>query len=357
MSPAQPMNLVVYLARAGVGSRRWCDELIREGVVTVNDEVVTFPRQKVTPEDVVAVRGEPVSARELRYFLINKPRGVASTRSDPHADRVIVDMVPNGRALFPVGRLDVDTTGLIILTNDGVLANRLMHPRYGVPKTSRTSRVCAARSAGARSGTLRQGVDLEDGPTSPADVKLKKQSAKTALVEITIHEGRKRQVRRMFLSVGLPVEEPSRRRYGPLTDKGLEPGGFRELSGDEVEALRRAGEEVAGEVAKEVEGSPLMLAAEVDAVAAPLSPEAVLLADAATAAEQGEPQPFDAGPAPSDEGVESAARSGGSGLDAPRPSGSRTRHGPTTTPDMYTLAVVVHVRRAASAPRSLGVTP
>jgi 23S rRNA pseudouridine2605 synthase len=293
VSPAQPMNLVVYLARAGVGSRRSCDDLIREGVVTVNDEVVTFPRQKVTPEDVVAVRGEPVSARELRYFLVNKPRGVASTRSDPHADRVIVDMVPGGRALFPVGRLDVDTTGLIILTNDGVLANRLMHPRYGVPKTY-VARVRGKVSRRAL-GTLRQGVDLEDGPTSPADVKLKKQSAKTALVEITIHEGRKRQVRRMFTSVGLPVEELSRRRYGPLTDKGLEPGGYRELTGDEVESLRRAGEEVAGEVAKEVEGSPLMLAAEVDAEAAPLTAEAALLADATAVAEQGEPQPFDAG--------------------------------------------------------------
>ncbi len=260
MSPAQPMNLVVLLARAGVGSRRSCDELIREGVVTVNGEVVTFPREKVSPDDVVTVRGEPVEARELRYTLLNKPRGVASTRSDPHADRVIVDIVPNGRSLFPVGRLDVDTTGLIILTNDGVLANRLMHPRYGVPKTY----VVRVRGKVTRRalGTLRQGVDLEDGATAPAEVKLKKQSAKTALVEITIHEGRKRQVRRMFQAVGLPVEDLSRRRYGPLTDKGLEPGGFRELSGEEVEALRRAGEEVAGEVAKEIEGAPLLLAAE-----------------------------------------------------------------------------------------------
>ncbi|MBE0528713.1 MAG: rRNA pseudouridine synthase, partial [Thermoleophilia bacterium] len=193
-------------------------------------------------------------------FLVNKPRGVASTRRDPHADRVIVDLVPGGRALFPVGRLDVDTSGLIILTNDGVLANRLMHPRYGVPKTY-VARVRGKVSRRALS-TLRQGVDLEDGPTSPADVKLKKQSAKTALVEITIHEGRKHQVRRMFLSVGHPVEELSRRRYGPLTDKGLEPGGFRELSGEEVEGLRRSGEEVAGEVAKEEEGLPLLLAAE-----------------------------------------------------------------------------------------------
>jgi 23S rRNA pseudouridine2605 synthase len=260
VSPAQPMNLVVLLARAGVGSRRSCDELIREGVVTVNGEVVTFPREKVSPQDVVAVRGEPVEVKELRYLLLNKPRGVASTRSDPHADRVIVDIVPNGRSLFPVGRLDVDTTGLIILTNDGILANRLMHPRYGVPKTYivRVRGKVTRRALAA----LRQGVDLEDGLTAPADVKLKKQSAKTALVEITIHEGRKRQVRRMFVAVGLPVEELSRRRYGPLTDKGLEPGGFRELSGEEVEALRRAGEEVAGEVAQEVEGAPLMLAAE-----------------------------------------------------------------------------------------------
>ncbi len=263
MSPTQPMNLVVYLARSGVGSRRSCDELIREGVVTVNDEVITFPRQKVGPDDVVAVRGEPVAARELRYFLVNKPRGVASTRSDPHADRVIVDLVPGGRSLFPVGRLDVDTTGLIILTNDGVLANRLMHPRYGVPKTY-VARVRGKVSRKAL-GTLRQGVDLEDGPTAPAEVQLKKQSAKTALVELTIHEGRKRQVRRMFLAVGLPVEELSRRRYGPLTDKGLEPGGFRELGGEEVEALRRAGEEVAGAVGQEVEGPPVFLAAEAQA--------------------------------------------------------------------------------------------
>ncbi len=262
----QPANLVVFLARAGVGSRRACDELIRQGAVTINGEVVTFPREKVGPEDVVAVDGDPVTVRELRYLLVNKPRGVASTRRDPHAERVIVDLVPNGRILFPVGRLDVDTTGLIILTNDGVLANRLMHPRYGVPKTyvARVRGKVSRRALGA----LRQGVDLEDGPTSPAEVNLRKQSAKTALVDITIHEGRKRQVRRMFEAVGLPVEELHRRRYGPLNDKGLEPGGFRELSADEVEALRRAGEEVATSVGGETQGDPLLLAAEVAAPAA-----------------------------------------------------------------------------------------
>ena len=269
------------------------------------------------------MRGEPVAARELRYFLVNKPRGVASTRSDPHADRVIVDIVPDGRALFPVGRLDVDTTGLIILTNDGVLANRLMHPRYGVPKTY-VARVRGKVSRRAL-GTLRQGVDLEDGLTSPADVRLKKQSAKTALVEITIHEGRKRQVRRMFLAVGLPVEELSRRRYGPLTDKGLEPGGYRELTGEEVEALRRAGEEVAGEVAKEVEGSPLMLAAE----------EVGRAARRRVAAGGGRDDADEAS---------RAVRGAGRGV-ASRP-GSRTRRRPATRPDMYTHALAVHGARA-----------
>jgi len=237
VSPAQPMNLVVFLARAGVGSRRSCDELIREGVVTVNDEVVTFPRHKVSHDDVVAVRGERVTVRELRYVLVNKPRGVASTRSDPHADKVIVDLVPGGRALFPVGRLDVDTTGLIILTNDGVLANRLMHPRYGVPKTY-VARVRGKVSRRAL-GTLRQGVDLEDGRTAPADVRLRKQSAKTALVEITIHEGRKRQVRRMMESLGHSVVALHRRRVDGVDDSGLARGRARRLTAKEVCRLRR----------------------------------------------------------------------------------------------------------------------
>jgi 23S rRNA pseudouridine2605 synthase len=210
--------------------------------------------------DAVTVSGEPVVVRELRYVLVNKPRGVASTRRDPHAERVIVDLVPNGRSLFPVGRLDVDTTGLIILTNDGVLANHLMHPRYGVQKTY-VARVRGKVSRRAL-GTLRQGVELDDGMTAPAEVALKKQSAKTALVEITIHQGRKRQVRRMFDAVGLPVDELHRRRYGPITDKGMEPGAYRDLSEDEVESLRRAGEEVVQAVDGEVEGQPLFLAAE-----------------------------------------------------------------------------------------------
>ncbi len=267
-----PMNLVVYLARAGLGSRRSCDDLIKSGAVTVNGEAVTFPRHKVGEGDVVAVDGVVVEPRELRYVLLNKPRGVASTRSDPHAERVVVDLVPNGRVLFPVGRLDLETTGLLILTNDGALANRLLHPRYGVPRTyvARVRGKVTRRALAA----LRAGIELEDGLTSPAEVDLKKQSQKTALVEITIHEGRKRQVRRMLSAVGLPVEELHRRRLGPLTDKGLDKGAFRELNGDEVDALRRASEQILGAIEEESIGDPVPLAAEPIAAPRPaLEPE------------------------------------------------------------------------------------
>lgn len=233
--------LSVYLARSGVGSRRYCDDVVKQGRVTVNGEAVTFPREQVGSNDEVTVDGEVVTPRELRYVLVNKPRGVASTRSDPHAERVLVDLVPNGRVLFPVGRLDVDTTGLIVLTNDGVLANRLMHPRYGVPKTY-VARV-QGRVSKRDLGELRSGVELEDGVTSPAEARLIKQSPKTALVELTLHEGRKRQVRRMLAALRLPVDELHRRRYGPLSDKGLAVGRHRELTQEEVDALRRAGEE------------------------------------------------------------------------------------------------------------------
>jgi 23S rRNA pseudouridine2605 synthase len=256
------VSLVAFLARAGLGSRRRCDELVRQGRVTVNGEIVTFPRTQVAEADVVAIDGEHVVPQALRYVLVNKPRGVASTRSDPHAEHVLVDLVPDGRRLFPVGRLDVDTSGLIVLTNDGPLANRLMHPRYGVPKTyvvrvrGRVTRRALAQ--------LRAGIELEDGVTAPAEARLLKQSAKTALVEVVLHEGRKRQVRRMFAALELPVEELHRRRYGPLTDKDLKIGQFRELSADEVDALRRAAELVDESIRSEPEEQPVSLSAELE---------------------------------------------------------------------------------------------
>ena len=219
---SQPMNLVVYLARAGVGSRRSCDELIRDGAVTVNGEVVTFPRQKIGEEDVVAVNGEPVEPRELRYFLVNKPRGVASTRSDPHAERVIVDLVPNGRILFPVGRLDVDTTGLIVLTNDGVLANRLMHPRYGVPKTY------AARVRGkvsrtalwprcARAWSWRTGSRRRPRSTSRSRAPRRPSSRSPSTRAASARCGA------CSRPSACPVEELHRRRYGPSPTRGWSP--------------------------------------------------------------------------------------------------------------------------------------
>ncbi len=264
--PAPPAGLVGFLARAGLGSRRYCDEMVRAGRVTVNGEVVDFPRQKLEPDAVVAVDGDVVAMRPLRYVLLNKPRGVASTRSDPHADKVVVDAVPDGRTLFPVGRLDVQTTGLIILTNDGALAHRLMHPSYGVPKTY----VVRVRGrVGKRAlATLRTGIQLEDGMTAPAEARLLKQSAKTALVELTIHQGRKRQVRRMFTSLGLTVDELHRRRYGPLSDADLAVGSWRDLRDDELEALRRAAEHVDACVDDEPEEHGVTLAAEVPEPAA-----------------------------------------------------------------------------------------
>ena len=238
--------------------------------MTINGAVITFPREKVTEQAEVAVEGEVATPREYRYLLINKPRGVASTRRDPHAERVLVDLVPDGRILFPVGRLDVDTTGLIILTNDGVLANRLMHPRYGVTKTySARVRGHASKRALAE---LRAGIELEDGRTAPAEARIEKQSNKTTLVELTIHEGRKHQVRRMLAALGLPVEELHRRRYGPLSDKNLKIGAWRALSGDEIEALRRASEEVERNLAGDDQGLAVDLAA---TAAAPVERDAL----------------------------------------------------------------------------------
>jgi len=293
-----PGTLVAFLARAGIGSRRRCDEIIRAGRVTVNDAAVDFPRHKVGPEDVVAVDGAEVAMRPLRYVLLNKPRGMASTRSDPHAERLVVDLVPDGRTLFPVGRLDVDTTGLLVLTNDGPLAHRLMHPSYGVPKTY-VARV-RGRVGKQDIAALRSGIELDDGMTAPAEARLLKQSGKSALVELTIHQGRKRQVRRMFASLGLPVDELQRRRYGPLSDANLAAGKWRELSADEVDALRRAAEHVEVCVDREPEEHAVTLAAEERP-----APPAATPADAGAVEE-----PPDAGAAGAEEPAEAGRETG-----------------------------------------------
>ena len=231
------MRLNAYLARAGVASRRRADELIREGRVRVNGERGEL-NTVVGKRDVVEVDGERVALQRLAYVLLNKPPGVVTTASDPHGRKTVVDLVPAEPRVVPVGRLDVDTTGALLLTNDGDLAHRLAHPRYGVPK------VYEADVEGSLSpddlARLRAGIELEDGPTAPALVRVVGRGTRSSRIELTLHEGRKHQVKRMCEAVGHPVRRLHRSRYAELELGGLEPGQWRELEANEVSALRLA---------------------------------------------------------------------------------------------------------------------
>lgn len=230
------------LARAGFGSRRVCDDLIAEGHVTVNGEVAELGR-RVDPEtDVVEVDGAAVGMRAgLVYYLLNKPAGVVTTADDPQGRPTVVTLVPEEPRVFPVGRLDLDTEGLLLLTNDGELTHRLTHPSFGVDKEY-LAEVQGNPARGALR-TLRNGVELDDGVTAPAKASLVGDTgpgATSAMVRITIHEGRNRQVRRMCEAVGHPVLRLVRTRIGPLADPDLPPGEWRPLTQDEVRALERA---------------------------------------------------------------------------------------------------------------------
>jgi 23S rRNA pseudouridine2605 synthase len=228
------MRLSRYLAHSGISSRRGAEELIRAGRVTVAGKVVTDPAHDVDASSGVVFDG--VAVRELEdsvVIALHKPKGVVSTARDTHGRPTVVDLVGARRRLYPVGRLDADTTGLILLTDDGELANRLTHPRYGVPKTYRAvvARAPVREEALER---LRAGVQLEDGRTRPAQAK----RLAPDKVELTIREGRKRQVRRMLEEVGHPVKHLQRVQFGPLRlDVG--EGKFRQLNKQEVAALRR----------------------------------------------------------------------------------------------------------------------
>ena len=225
------MHLVKYLAHSGVASRRAAEELISAGRVSVGGEVVTDPARDVGEGSGVEVDGRPVAPEPREVWALHKPAGVVSTAREPGRRRAVTDLVESERRLYPVGRLDADSTGLILLTNDGELANRLTHPRYGVPKTYR---VTLARTPGEREiGELRAGVRLDDGPTAPAEVERWGERG----LEITIREGRKRQVRRMAEAVGHRVEALTRIRIGPLELGDIRPGEARRLSPDEVDAL------------------------------------------------------------------------------------------------------------------------
>src|ERR1700733_4047596 len=206
------MRLAKYLATAGVASRRASEEIIRAGRVMLDGETVTDPARDVTPQDAVTVDGRPVSVvHERVVYALNKPAGVVSTARDPQGRPTVVTLVPQTERLYPVGRLDIDTTGLILLTNPGELAPRLTHPRFEVEKTYRAL-VGGPAVEDRALRALREGVELEDGRSAPARVR--RVSADT--IEITIHEGRKRQVKRMCEAVGHPVKRLERIRFGPL---------------------------------------------------------------------------------------------------------------------------------------------
>jgi 23S rRNA pseudouridine2605 synthase len=223
------------LARAGLGSRRVCDEMVADGRVTVNG-VVAEPGTRVHAEtDRVEVDGVPIGVRPgLVYYLLNKPRGVVSTASDPQGRPTVVDLVPAEPRVFTIGRLDAETEGLLLLTNDGDLAQRVAHPSHGVDKEY-LAEVEGTPSRGALR-RLREGVELDDGPTAPAKVALVGDGA----LRLVIHEGRNRQVRRMCEAVGHPVRRLVRTRIGPLTDRKLAPGEWRELTTAEVREMERA---------------------------------------------------------------------------------------------------------------------
>lgn len=232
------MRLAKYLAHAGVASRRAAERLIAEGRVEVGGRRVSDPARDVGEHDDVRVDGLPLEREPREYFLLHKPVGVVSTASDPQGRETVVDMVDAGARLYPVGRLDADSSGLVLLTNDGELANRLMHPRYEVPRTYR-ARVSGSPSKRALHA-LRTGVDLDDGRSPPARVSVVA-GGRESVVEITIHEGRNRIVRRMLAAVGYPVRTLERIAFGPVRLGRLRPGGSRRLRPPEVEALRRAG--------------------------------------------------------------------------------------------------------------------
>ena len=228
-------RLQKVLARVGLGSRRTCEDLIAEERVRVNGEIAVLGRRVQPEHDLVEVDGAPIGIRPgLVYYLLNKPTGVVTTAADPQGRPTVVGLVPEEPRVFPVGRLDLDTEGLLLLTNDGELANRVAHPSHGVDKEYLAE--VEGEPSRATLRVLREGVDLDDGRTAPAQAAV----VGPSLVRLTIHEGRNRQVRRMFDAVGHPVVRLIRTRIGPIADRRLKPGAWRVLTTEELRSLEAA---------------------------------------------------------------------------------------------------------------------
>jgi len=229
------VRLAKRLAHAGLASRRAAEQIVAEGRVSVAGTVVTDPARDVAPQEEISVDGRPLGEPEPRVvYALNKPEGVVSTARDTHGRRTVTDLIETDLRLYPVGRLDADSSGLILLTNDGELANLLTHPRYEVPKTYRV-KVRGGPVSKQALRALREGVQLDDGPTGPARV----EALGDGWLEVTIGEGRNRQVRRMCEAVDRPVLELRRVAFGELQLGELAPGEHRQLSAAETERLRR----------------------------------------------------------------------------------------------------------------------
>jgi 23S rRNA pseudouridine2605 synthase len=231
------VRLNAYLARAGVASRRRADELIAAGRVSVNGDPGQLTT-RVGSGDVVEVDGRSVDRQPLTHVLLHKPAGVVTTARDPHGRPTVVDLVEHSVRVVPVGRLDADTTGALLLTNDGSLAHRLAHPRYSVDKVYEVE--VEGRPSDDALAALRDGIELEDGRTAPAAARVLRRRRGSTVLELTLHEGRKHQVKRMCQAVGHPVLQLHRSRYAGIDLRGLAPGEWRELTRPEVASLRQA---------------------------------------------------------------------------------------------------------------------
>jgi len=232
-------RLQKVLARAGYGSRRGCEDLIAQGRVRVDGRLATLGQKVAATRQVVTVDGEKLKPpQRLAYLLVHKPRGVLSDTEDPRGRRTVLDLVPPGQRLFIVGRLDLNSEGLVLLTNDGALANRLLHPRYGHEREYHV--LVSGRPSREVLGKWRRGIALDDGQTLPVDLRVSRVESGNTWLEIVMREGRKRQIRRVAAALGHPVLSLKRVRIGPIHLGNLKPGDWRELSSREIRTLRNA---------------------------------------------------------------------------------------------------------------------